>query len=371
MKNAYRFVASDWYHFVANAADPSVVDLHIVDFIGDWIDDYFGFGVTAKAIIDQLSQLPPAVSTIRVHINSPGGDVQSAINIANALRDQRATQHRTVETIVDGLAASAASVILMAGDPVRMADNGLVMIHNPQVAGMQSTEFRNIAGAMDKMREQIVATYQWHSKLSTEDLIALMDATTWLTASEAVDKGFATEIVQGLKAAALLPASAIAGLTIPDKHRALVAAFLKPAPPAPPVTAKAAEVLALVEGAGLSTAVARELIEAALPLETVQARVIAAKTEKAQAEGRAREIRALCVTAKLEDLADGYVSGGMPLAAVKAHLTTITAWMDKAEIDAGLPTEQHAGARPRVVLNTAKIYERFNAPYSAQRTHGG
>jgi ATP-dependent protease ClpP protease subunit len=351
-----------WYRFEASAADPSVVDLHIVDFIGDWIDDYWGFGVTAKAFIDQLSKLPEAVKTIRVHVNSPGGDVWSAVNIANALRAQRATNRRTVEAIIDGLAASAASIIIMAGDPIRIADNGLVMIHRP-VSGIYGTseDMRQYADAIDKVRDQIVATYRWHSELSVEELVALMDATTWMTADEAIANGFATEKVEGLQAAATLSAGALAKLSVPEKYRDRVAALVKPepTPPAPPVVAKATEVLTLVESAGLSTAFARELIEAALPLEGVKAKL-----------ARAKEIKALCVTATLEGLADGYIRGSMAAADVKAHLTTITARMDKAEIDANLPPGHERGVAAPTVINSREIYERFNAPHTAQRNGG-
>src|SRR5688572_28058278 len=173
----------EWYRLVTNAADPSVADVHVVDFIGDWIDDYWGFGVTAKAFIDQLAKLPEAVKTIRVHVNSPGGDVWSAVNIANALRDQRVTNRRNVVTIVDGLAASAASILIMAGEPVQIADTALVMIHNP-ATGMFGTakNLREAADLLDTVRDQIVAAYHWHSKLSAEELVALMDATTWMSA---------------------------------------------------------------------------------------------------------------------------------------------------------------------------------------------
>src|SRR5690349_6468961 len=117
-----------WFRFVNDASDPSTVDIHVIDFIGDWIDqalnEMFGeeISVTAKAFVDQLAALPEGVKAINVHINSPGGDVFAALNIANALRDQQATKNRTVTTYVDGLAASAASIIAMAGSKVVMAD---------------------------------------------------------------------------------------------------------------------------------------------------------------------------------------------------------------------------------------------------------
>src|ERR1051325_2166278 len=197
--------AREWFKFQAAADDASVVDIHIIDFIGDWIDDYWGFGVTAKAFLDQLAKLSNDVKTVRVHINSPGGDVFAASNIANALREQQASKGRTVETIVDGIAASAASIILMAGSTIKVADNGVVMVHNPwTIAVGNAADMRKSADTLDTLRNTIVATYKWHSSLSDDELVALMDAETWMDADEAIAKGFATEKVEGLKAAATI-----------------------------------------------------------------------------------------------------------------------------------------------------------------------
>jgi ATP-dependent protease ClpP protease subunit len=77
------------------------------------------FGVTARAFVDALAALPDTVKNIQLHINSPGGDVWGAVNIANALARPAVSKGRTVTTIVDGLAASAASIIAMAGSTVR------------------------------------------------------------------------------------------------------------------------------------------------------------------------------------------------------------------------------------------------------------
>ena len=78
----------EWYRIAAKAEDPSVAEIDIYDFIGDWIDGYWGFGVTAKQFLEQLAKLPDAVKTVKLRINSPGGDVYSATAIANLLRDR-------------------------------------------------------------------------------------------------------------------------------------------------------------------------------------------------------------------------------------------------------------------------------------------
>lgn len=327
-----------WFRF-ENAADAKSADLYIFDIIGDWIDDLWGFdGVTtAKSFLAELAKLPDTVDTIRVHLNSPGGDVFSAVTIANTLRQHKAT----IEMSIEGLAASAATIVAMAGKTIRIGDNALMMIHNPWTIGIgESKDLRKTADELDKVRASIVATYRWHSELSDEALVALMDATTWMDADEAIANGFATEKVEGLRAAAALEPRALAKLRVPEKYRARVDALAESPKPA----ATAAEVLALVESAGLGTGFARQLLEAGLPLDEVTTRVTAAKDAKAKAEARANDIRAVCDLAKQPELAEGYIRGAMAVADVKAHLAIITARQDKAEIDAGLNPGQHLGA---------------------------
>jgi ATP-dependent protease ClpP protease subunit len=348
-----------WFTFQQNAAsDPSVVEIHIIDFIGGWIDDIINrvyneeIGVTARAFVDQLSKLPDAVKAIHVHINSPGGDVQGGINIANALRAEIA-KGRAVTTFVDGMAASIASVIAMAGQKVVMADNALMMVHNPWGWEIgEASDMRKYADILDSMRDQIVATYKWHTKdLSDKDIQALMNDETWMTADEALAYGFATDKVEGLKAAASITRASVKKLKVPEQYQARVEAFLQPAqapapapaaPPAPAATAE--ELLPLCQTAGASLAFTSELLAAKLPLEQATARIDADKTTREaaaaaarDAEQRASGIRAACALAKVPQLADGYIAGAMPVDAVKAHLTTVTALVDgKLQTDGSL-----------------------------------
>src|SRR5690554_5721149 len=100
-----------WYRVENAASDPTVVDIHIIDVVGGWVDDminrFWGveLTVTAKQFVEDLAKLDDQVTAINVHINSPGGDVFGGLNIANALREQE-SKGRTVTTYVDGLAAS-------------------------------------------------------------------------------------------------------------------------------------------------------------------------------------------------------------------------------------------------------------------------
>jgi ATP-dependent protease ClpP protease subunit len=285
-----------WFRMEVSASDPTVAEIQIFDIIGDWVDDIINqfWGVemtlTAKAFVRQLAELPADVKTIHVHINSPGGDCFAAATIANALRDQQISKGRTVETFVDGLAASAASVILMAGSKVHVADNGLVMIHNPWTMAVGSArDMRKSADALDKVRDTIVSTYQWHSELEDAAIVALMDAETWMDADEALANGFATDKIDGLRAAALIDPKAAAKLgAVPEKFRDRIKAFVKPEPePAPaPVAATAVDVIRACNEAGCPE-LAEPLVVAGVTLEAARAKVTEVKASK-DAAGRAR-----------------------------------------------------------------------------------
>lgn len=333
-----------WFRMEVSKDDASIGDIYVFDTIGGWIDDYFGWGgvTTAKTFLEALAALPDSVTTIRLHINSPGGDVFTAATIANTLRGQKASKGRTVAVVIEGLAASAASVIAMAGDTIQMADNALLMIHNPWTWAMgEVKDLEKVIGELQKIRGTIVTTYQWHSPLSREAIEALMDAETWMDAGEAIANGFATEKVEGLKAAATIDRRATKRLAVPEKFRAQVDTFLTPETPAP-AAAAAEDVMAAVSAAGLSIAFATELVKAKLPTDQVTARIDAAKTAKASADSRATEIRGLCNTAKVSDLANRLVASGMSVADVRAHLTDVKAYGDNKEINGGLPVDEPA-----------------------------
>lgn len=360
--------AREWYRIQMAADEPTAAEIHIIDVIGSWDDDWiarnFGYdmGITARAFVEALSQLPDSVKSLRVHINSPGGDVFAAANIANALRDQRTSKGRTVDVFVDGIAASAASVVMMAGDTIRVSDNGLVMVHNPYTIALgNAAEMRKIADVLDTLRQTIIATYQWHSTLTSDELAALMDAETWMDADQALANGFATEKVAGLKAAASLDRRSVASLKVPDRFRARVDALLAPKEDVPQPLA-ALEVVRVCREADCLELV-EDLIVSGATRVVVESRVTAAKARKDAEQTRQREIRALCEQAKQKDLADDYIAGGMTVGAVRAQLAKVTAKVDAIEIDGSLGPDQGKG-KPRI--DAGAIYARINAPAVAQ-----
>lgn len=355
-----------WFTFKNAADDASVVDIHIIDFIGSWDDDWlarnwgYEMGVTARQFVEELAKLPTSVKALNVHINSPGGDVQGGVNIANALRNEQTSKGRKVETYIDGIAASIASVIAMAGSKVHIADNALVMVHNPWgLAIGDAGELRKTADILDTMRNQIVASYKWHSPLEDSKLVALMDAETWMDADEALANGLATDKVQGLAAAASINRRGAAKLNVPEKFKARVNAWLEPESPAPPAAASAAEVLRLCrEGECLD--LAEGLLAANATLADATAKVTTEKQARADRKKRADAITKLCADAKVPELTGGYIAGAMTVEAVKGHLATITAKLDKAEIDTGLSPD---AGQQQVAAGWKQAFARVNRPF--------
>ncbi len=157
-------------------------EISIYDQIGGW-------GVTANDFISQLTELGD-VDTINLRIASGGGSIVEGNTIFNALKRHSAK----VVTHIDSLAASMASVIAMAGDEIHMAENALLMIHNPWTMSMGGAEqLRKDADLLDKMEANIRTSYE-RSNLSVEELDAAMDAETYYTAEEAKEAGFIDEI---------------------------------------------------------------------------------------------------------------------------------------------------------------------------------
>lgn len=471
-----------WYRIHAQA-DEAAADIYLYDIIGQsWFED----GVSAKQFLEQMKALPDTITALRVHVNSPGGDPFDATAIHNLLRAQAQEKGRSVEVLIEGIAASAATIVTSAGDTVKIARNALMLVHKPYgMAVGNADDMLTMAEALETVESSIVASYRRHSSLSEDELRALMRAATWMDADEALANGFATEIMDPLPVAAHFDFRAVKALKalgpVPERFRARVAALVRAQEEdwkvggAKDLTldeerswdadaadgrvrkwassdgsgdkekmdwkkyrrsqivydannqenfegyklgfsdivagdlkairagliacrvvlqggrggvdlpddviedakkfvdgylgeqdgkeednARAAspdEVLAAVEAAGLSTACARELIRAALPMRQVSDRIAATVREREQMAAREKEIRALCVMAKCPEMADGYIRGGMSTEAVKAQLTILTAKLDKAEIDAALLPD--AGSRkPR--LDITAIYAERN-----------
>ncbi|TGE31353.1 Clp protease ClpP [Desulfosporosinus sp. Sb-LF] len=156
----------------------------IADSQGGWYST--GNEVTPTSFKAELDALGD-ITTLKVYMNSPGGDVFAGQTIYSQLKRHKAT----INIYIDGLAASIASVIAMAGDTIHMPANAMMMIHHP-MSGVwgNAHEMRAMADTLDKVCESIQETYlSKAADMSREDLIALLDAETWLTAQECLDLG--------------------------------------------------------------------------------------------------------------------------------------------------------------------------------------
>jgi ATP-dependent Clp protease protease subunit len=178
----------------------------------DVIDDYYG--VSASDFVSALNGITS--TNIALHINSPGGDVFAARAMVAAI----AAHPSTITAYIDGLAASAASYVAMACDKVVMAEGAMMMIHCAwSVAYGNAADMRGTADLLDKIDLSIVNDYARKTGLPTDEIAALMVAETWMSASEAVDKGFADTVAanaKGAKASAAWNLSAYANAPAPD-----------------------------------------------------------------------------------------------------------------------------------------------------------
>ena len=130
---------------------------------------------------------------ITVWINSPGGDCVAAAQIYNMLMDYKGS----VTVKIDGIAASAASVIAMAGSKVLMSPVSMMMIHNPMtIAFGDSAEMQKAIEMLGSVKESIINAYEIKTGLSRAKLSHLMDAETWMDANKAVELGFADEVIK-------------------------------------------------------------------------------------------------------------------------------------------------------------------------------
>ncbi len=155
-----------------------------------WFDD----DVTPQLFKDELNS---GTGDITVWINSPGGDCVAAAQIYNMLSNYKGK----VTVKIDGIAASAASVIAMAGDTVLVSPVSMLMIHNPAtIAWGDHAEMQKAIDMLSEVKESIINAYVLKTGLSRPKLSHLMDAETWMDANKAVELGFADEIMARAKA---------------------------------------------------------------------------------------------------------------------------------------------------------------------------
>lgn len=174
--------AKDWFRIENSTDDADSTDVYVYDSIGGW------FGMYADEFIDALAEV--TTSKINLRLNSPGGSVFEGIAIANAIR----THPANVTVYVDGIAASIASIIALAGDRVVMMPQAQFMVHNASGGCYgDATEMTKMADLLDKQSLNIAKAYAEHTGRPLAEWQDYMAEETWFTADEAVAAGLADE----------------------------------------------------------------------------------------------------------------------------------------------------------------------------------
>ena len=181
-RTAFDTSHTSWYRMETEDPEPVV---YIYDGIGM-------FGVSAEEFVQDFDGINAEKITLR--LNSPGGDVFDGIAIYNSVKGHPAE----VKVKVDGLAASAASLIAMAGDTIHMSEASMMMLHEPWGFTIgNASEHRDTAALLDKIGEQALDIYSARSGIDKEDLRAIAAAETWFTGPEALEAGLATSVDEG------------------------------------------------------------------------------------------------------------------------------------------------------------------------------
>ena len=344
-----------WYSLKASGeAETRSIEVYVYGEIGTW-------GITANQFVRDLAALDDGVSPIVVAFNSIGGDLFDGLAIHNALSrlGERCTGR------VDALAASAASVAVCGAHKVVIASNAILMIHNPYTYASGDAEgLRKVAAVLDQATEVIIAAYKSKAPdIDEVELRRLVNAETWLTASEAVALGLADEVGAGLTVKACVgqgsvlqrfqhaPQALLAQLEDPPEP---TPEPIPPEPEKPPIADSAKLALLITQScnaAGISNLI-ESLISATKLVD--EATVNAALTN-------AKAVRDLCVAARLPEFTQEFVAAGLSAEAVRGRLFDKLVSGGGFEIDNSLPINDDPAPK------TQAKQPDTNAIYAARR----
>ena len=348
-----------WYSLKASGeAEARSIEVYVYGEIGTW-------GITANQFVRDLAALDDGVSPIVVAFNSIGGDLFDGLAIHNALSrlGERCTGR------VDALAASAASVAVCGAHKVVIASNAILMIHNPYTyASGDAEDLRKVAAALDQATEVIIAAYKSKApNIDEVELRRLVNAETWLTASEAVALGLADEVGEGVSVKACLgqgsalhryqhaPQALLAQMDEPPEPAPEpVPEPIPPEPEKPPVVDSAK--LALLITQSCNSAGISNLVESLISTTKLvdEATVNAALTN-------AKAVRDLCVAARLPEFTQQFVAAGLSAEAVRGRLFDKLVSGGGFEIDNSLPINDDPAPK------TQAKQPDTNAIYAARR----
>lgn len=317
-----------WYNMksvplAAGSASAANIEMNIFDVIGGW-------GISASQFIGDFNALMKTTGAKQatLYINSPGGSVFDGWAILNTFNAAKA-KGLVLNVKIMGIAASMASVIAMAGTTIEMPANSMMMIHNA-ITGTygNAEEMRDTADTLDKIDDSIVATYVARTGKTEEDVRAMMAVETFMSAQEALDGGFATAVSDAMKVdnsfdVEMLSETAQAAYktALRFKNAAAKPPAKKVVPPktAPKVDPDAdpdmdpddpqdVEIFALAKEAGFPEFAAQWCVAAA---DLEEATVLVAQ---------AQQVKRLCATAKMPEMANAFIKEAKPVAEVRAEL---------------------------------------------------
>ncbi len=332
----------------------SHAEILLYEEIGAW-------GVTAKQFADDLAARGE-LRSLAVRINSPGGDVFEALAIYNTLQRQPAK----ITVFIDGLCASAATIIALAGDETRMVDNGRYMIHEPWTVTMaDAAGLQKSADLLEGIAEQLVTLYVRKTGLDPEDIRARMKEETWMTAAEALAAGFIDAIDEPLRIAAKthdLSRFKHSPRTTPMDKETLPPET-DPSPPIEPEPESPPE--APPEPAALDPiAVAHACLQAHEPdlIPVLLAAPVSALTLQTRI-AQAGEVRRLCALAHQPEQAGECIAAGLTPDQTKLRLWDALVAADRAigELDTTPPPTKKPPSDPTLIARSALQYQQAQA----------
>ncbi|WP_157673427.1 head maturation protease, ClpP-related [Endozoicomonas ascidiicola] len=328
-----------WFTFKNEAG--KAPELFIYDDIDDW------FGVSAQGVVDQIRNMD--ATDINVRINCRGGMVFEGIAIYNALRLHKANVHISIE----GLAASIASVIAMAGDTVTIAENAMIMIHNPYGwAQGDADAMRKTADVMDKIADSIAVSYTARTVKTIEEIKALMDSETWYTATEALAAGLVDHVDTPIKAAARFDLSMFNNA--PESYGCFEQAKEQTTPP------KADVQTVEPQSQADPVAIADLCSQAGYPEKTAAFLKASFKEDEVKVRlANYDQIKNLCQTAQFPDKAADFIKDDCLIVDVQNALFELLTAEDEP-INTALTPKQQGMKQTSVAIDTQAIYSRRN-----------
>ena len=346
-----------WYSLKASGeAEARSIEVYVYGEIGTW-------GITANQFVRDLAAIDDGVSPIVVAFNSIGGDLFDGLAIHNALSrlGERCTGR------VDALAASAASVAVCGAHKVVIASNAMLMIHNPYTYASGDAEgLRKVAAALDQALEVIIAAYKSKApNIDEVELRRMVNAETWLTASEAVTLGLADEVGAGLTVKACLGQGSVLQ-RFQHAPQALLAQLDEPLDPEPmPEPPKPEpEKQPIVDSAKLALLITQSCNAAGISnlIESLISNTkLADETTVNAALTNAKAVRDLCVAARLPEFTQQFVAAGLSADAVRGRLFDKLVSGGGFEIDNSLPISDDPA--PKIQAKQPDT----NAIYAARR----